>query len=64
MQATLRLPADFTKVEIETELESAFINLFDINGTEGFFDISVNSNVALQGPDGRFSIYYGQDFGV
>lgn len=64
MQATLRLPANFTSVEIETELESAFITLFDIYGTDGFFDISVTSNVALQGPDGRFSIYYGQDFGM
>ena len=65
MQATLRLPANLTTEEIETELESAFINLFDIYGSGGgFFDVSVTSNVVLQGPDGRFSIYYGQDFGA
>lgn len=50
--------------EIVIELESAFINLFDIYGSDDFFDVSVTCNVVLQGQDGRFSIYYGQDFGA
>lgn len=63
MQATLRLPANMPVEGIFTELESAFINLFDIYGSDGFFDVSVTCNVVLKGENGRFSIYYGQDFG-
>ena len=44
-------------------LRTAFVTLFQIYG-DGFFDVSVTCNVILQGiSNGKFSVFYGQDFG-
>jgi hypothetical protein len=60
-EATLRIPENYTN--FRGALHRAFSRLFAIYGGRGYFDVTVTANVILEGNrDGRFSVFYGQDY--
>jgi hypothetical protein len=61
-EATLRLPAHHPN-HLDA-LFDAFQELYPLYGP-GYFDITVTANVVTQSlRDGRFGVFYGQDFGT
>jgi hypothetical protein len=60
-EATLRIPVDHA--DYKGELLRAFGTLFPLYG-RGYFFVSVTANVVLEGLDGRWSVFFGQDHSV
>lgn len=62
-EATIRMPAAFTKEQKKAELGNAFAELFMTFGP-GFFDVTVTGNAVLVGNTvRRYYLFFGQDFG-
>ena len=65
---TLRLRATLSQAQVRGHLRHALISLFEVYGSwEGAeplaeFELTITANLVLTDSDGRYGIWYGQDF--